>query len=314
MRDVPGNQNHGPHVRRKPLAPLPDELSGPVRDFVAALRRMHGELGYSLKQLEGRLPASRSSLSRYLRGQSLPDERLLVQWCKLSFTGEDRLPALVELLHRALESADSGERGTADSGEAGAAASDAREAPTERDGAPETGTIGTGSAAGPAAGATPTAGRHRLRPVLAALGAVVVVAAAALAIPALTGPDGTSDGDGDGRSQGSQAAASATGSVRITVHNVERDCQHRRTEDCALGLARDPSRLYRRSNIVGHVWHGDVLRAVCRIANGVTVTDEVGGHSSMWFRVDHDGKQVWVPGIRIRPEQLENTELPTCPE
>ncbi|MFC9228263.1 hypothetical protein ACFTZI_04735 [Streptomyces decoyicus] len=65
---------------------------------------------------------------------------------------------------------------------------------------------------------------------------------------------------------------------------------------------------------MGHVWHGDVLRAVCRIADGVTVTDEVGGHSSMWFRVGHDGKQVWVPGIRIRPEQLENTELPSCPD
>ncbi|GFE15363.1 hypothetical protein Sgleb_34100 [Streptomyces glebosus] len=50
------------------MAPLPDELSGPVRDFVSSLRRMHGELGYSLKELESRLPASRSSLSRYLRG------------------------------------------------------------------------------------------------------------------------------------------------------------------------------------------------------------------------------------------------------
>ncbi|MGW7485381.1 helix-turn-helix domain-containing protein [Streptomyces sp. NPDC054786] len=290
MRDVPGNQNHGAHVRRKPLAPLPDELSGPVRDFVAGLRRMHGELGYSLKELEGRLPASRSSLSRYLRGQSLPDERLLVQWCKLSFTGEDRLPALVELLHRALEAADAGEREAA-----------------ERDGVPEAGTE-----AGAEAGDTSTAGRRRLRLVLTALGAAVVAVAAAWAVPALTGPD-ASDG-GDGRAQGSQAAASATGSARITVHNVELDCRHRRTENCALGLARDPYRLYRRSNIVGHIWHGDVLRAVCRIANGVSVTDEVGGHSSIWFRVDHDGKQVWVPGIRIRPEQLENTELPSCPD
>ncbi|MFE1170809.1 helix-turn-helix domain-containing protein [Streptomyces sp. NPDC058773] len=82
------------------MAPLPDELSGPVRDFVSGLRRMHGEFGHSLKELENRLPASRSSLSRYLRGQSLPDERLLVQWCKLSFTGEDRLPGLVECLAR----------------------------------------------------------------------------------------------------------------------------------------------------------------------------------------------------------------------
>ncbi|MGA5560214.1 hypothetical protein ACPCUV_03380 [Streptomyces platensis] len=59
--------------------------------------------------------------------------------------------------------------------------------------------------------------------------------------------------------------------------------------------------------------HGEILRAVCRIANGITVTDEVGGHSSMWFRVEHDGKQVWMPAIRIRPEQVENTTLPGCP-
>ncbi|WP_234341229.1 helix-turn-helix domain-containing protein [Streptomyces sp. NRRL S-1813] len=288
---------------RKPLAPLPDELSGPMRDFVAALRRMHGELGYSLKELEGRLPASRSSLSRYLRGQSLPDERLLVQWCKLSFTGADRLPALVELLHRALEAADAGERGAADEAAERDAASPEVPRADARDGA------GTDTAAG----AGSTAGRRRVRLVLAALGAAAVIAAAALAVPALTGADGATD-DGDRRTQGAQAEAPAAGSARITVHNVERNCQHRRTENCALGLAGDPYRPYRRSNIVGHVRHGDVLHAVCRIADGVTVTDEVGGHSSMWFRVAHDGKQVWVPGIRIRPEQLENTELPSCPD
>lgn len=221
-----------------------------------------------------------------------------MQWCKLSFTGEDRLPALVELLHRALEAADAGERGAAD--EAAERDGTSAEAP------PADARGGAGAAE---AGAGSTARRRRVRLVLTALGAAVI-AAAALAVPALTGSDGTTD-DGRRRAQGSQA--SATGSARITVHNVERNCQHRRTENCALGLADDPYRLYRRSNIVGHVRHGDVLRAVCRIADGVTVTDEVGGHSSMWFRVDHDGKQVWVPGIRIRSEQVENTELPSCP-
>ncbi|MGW8972612.1 hypothetical protein [Streptomyces platensis] len=207
MRDVPGHQNHADHVRRKPLAPLPDELSGPVRDFVISLRRMHGELGYSLKELESRLPASRSSLSRCLRGQSLPDERLLVQWCTLSFTGEDRLPALVDLLHRAQEAADAGAQ------------------VTERNGT----------------------------------------------------PDGETRADADASTGAeTETGAAATGGRR------------RR-----LVLA--------------------VLRAVCRIANGITVTDEVGGHSSMWFRVEHDGDQVWMPAIRIRPEQVENTTLPGCP-
>ncbi|MFE0187149.1 helix-turn-helix domain-containing protein [Streptomyces sp. NPDC058989] len=291
MRDVPGHQNHAAHSRRKPLAPLPDELCGPARDFVAALRRMHGELGYSLKELEGRLPASRSSLSRYLRGQSLPDERLLVQWCKLSFTGEDRLPALVELLHRAQEAADAGERG--------------EPAAQERDG-----TSGAEHPAG--AEAAPTPGRRRLRLVLAALGTAAVLAAAALAVPALTSSGDAPDADGTG-ARGPQTGAKGTASAEITVHNVERACQHRHTENCALALARDPYRVYRRSNVVGHVWHGEVLRALCRVANGVTVTDEVGGHSSIWFRVDRAGKQMWVPGIRIRPEQLENTPLPSCP-
>ncbi|MFJ9416875.1 helix-turn-helix domain-containing protein [Streptomyces sp. NPDC101227] len=276
MPDVPGNPNQPANVRRKPLAPLPDELTGPVRDFVSALRRMHGELGYSLKDLESRLPASRSSLSRYLRGQSLPDERLLVQWCKLSFTGEDRLPALVELLHRAHEAAE---------------------------GTPPT-TAETEVAVGTDARDSVPPGRRRLPLVLAAAGTVAVLGAAAFAVPALTG-SGT---------DGPQGTAAGTGSARITVHNVERDCRHSRSENCALGLARDPYVPYRRSNVAGHVWHGDTLHARCRIANGVTVTDEAGGHSSLWFQVDHDGKQVWVPGIRIRPEQLENSDLPSCPD
>ncbi|MEU9118524.1 helix-turn-helix transcriptional regulator [Streptomyces sp. NPDC048506] len=301
MPDVPGNPNHATNPRRKPLAPLPVELSGPVRDFASALRRMHGELGYSLKELEGRLPASRSSLSRYLRGQGLPDERLLVQWCKLSFTGEDRLPALVELLHRANEAADAGERGGA---------------PPEGDGA-----AGSGRPAADGAdteGDALPAGRRRLRLVLAALATAAVLAGAALAVPALTSTDGGAD-DGAGATavagaQGSPTTSRGTGSARITVHNVERDCQHPRTQYCALSLARDPYRPYRRANVVDHVWHGDVLHAVCRIADGVTVTDEVGGHSSIWFRIEQGGKQMWVPGIRIRPEQVENTALPSCPD
>ncbi|MFE9143573.1 helix-turn-helix domain-containing protein [Streptomyces tubercidicus] len=305
MRYVPGHQNRAAHVRRKPLAPLPDELSGPVRDFVAALRRMHGELGYSLKELESRLPASRSSLSRYLRGQSLPDERLLVQWCTLSLTGEDRLPALVELLHRAQESADAGAgaaaRDTASDGETGTNAEDAPRAGREAGAAKE-------------AGAGVATGGRRTRLLLAGLGTAAVLTAAALAVPALISSNGSPGGGSDDRAPGAKNAASAAGTARITVHNVERACQHRRTENCALGLARDPYRPYRRSNVVGHVWHGEVLRAVCRIANGITVTDEVGGHSSLWFRVEHKGEQVWMPAIRIRPEQVENTTLPGCPD
>ncbi|MEU8353352.1 helix-turn-helix domain-containing protein [Streptomyces sp. NPDC048845] len=73
-----------PRPRRKPLGPLPAELPGPVRDFVVALRALHEDIGLSLSDLESRLPVSRSTLSRYLRGQTLPDRRLLALWCALS--------------------------------------------------------------------------------------------------------------------------------------------------------------------------------------------------------------------------------------
>ncbi|MFG2224625.1 helix-turn-helix domain-containing protein [Streptomyces sp. NPDC048644] len=298
MRDVPGHQNHAANARRKPLAPLPAELSGPIREFVSALRRMHGELGYSLTDVENRLPASRSSLSRYLRGQSLPDERLLVQWCKLSFTGEDRLPALVELLHRAHE-ANETPPAQAPAEEHGGEAGEGPVPVAQATAAPD-----TTAAADPAA-AVP--GRRRLRLALAGLGTAVVLAAAAVAVTTLTGTSADApEGSGD-------AAPAVTGTARFTVNNVELACRHSRSPNCGLGLARDPYVSYGRSNVVGHVWHGDVLHARCRIADGVSVTDEVGGHSSIWLRVEHAGGEAWMPGIRVRPEQLENTELPVCP-
>ncbi|MES4907053.1 MULTISPECIES: XRE family transcriptional regulator [unclassified Streptomyces] len=247
---------------------------------MTALRHMHGELGLSLKELEDRLPASRSSLSRYLRGQSLPDERLLVQWGKLSFTAEDRLPALVDLLHRANE----------------ATSADKAEPLVETDGA-------SGPAAPPPSPEDRTSWSRR-RLLLAAMGTAVVIAGATATVIALRSSD-----------DGLPASASAhLGNAGITVYNAERACQNKRTRDCALGLARDPYMAYRPANIVGRAWHGDVLRADCRIANGVTVTDEAGGHSSMWFRVSKDGKRMWVPGIRIHPEEVQYTKLPNCPD
>ncbi|WP_254885663.1 helix-turn-helix domain-containing protein [Streptomyces sp. NA02950] len=263
---------------------------------MTALRHMHGELGLSLTELESRLPASRSSLSRYLRGQSLPDERLLVQWGKLSFTAEDRLPELVALLHRANEAASAEETAT-----------------------PETGTGESADASAPgedtAAAQPPPSDRPfrgRLRLVLAALGTVVVIAGATVTTLVLRSSG--DDTSGDKTSGGAPAASSAAlGNARITVYNAERDCRTKRTRYCSLGLAEDPYLAYRPSNIVGRAWHGDVLRADCRIANGVTVTDEAGGHSSMWFRVSRDGKRVWVPAIRIRADQVQYTKLPNCP-
>lgn len=282
MGSVPAHPHQSENPRRKPLAPLPEELSGPVREFVTALRHMHGELGLSLKELEGRLPASRSSLSRYLRGQSLPDERLLVQWGKLSFTAEDRLPELVKLLHRANEAA----------GEAAAEAEPVVE---------------PGSEAAPPPQGPPPQGRpprRRLRLTLAAVGTVAVAAGATAGVLALRSWD-SSDND---------KPPAALGNARITVFNAEKSCRDNRARTCSLGLAGDPYMAYRPSNITGRAWHGDVLRADCRIANGVTVTDEAGGHSSMWFRVTKDGKRMWVPAIRIQHDQVQYSTLPNCPD
>ncbi|MEV0602482.1 XRE family transcriptional regulator [Streptomyces sp. NPDC050315] len=273
-----GKPNRATSPRRKPLAPLPDQLAGPVRDFVSGLRHMHGELGLSLKELEGRLPASRSSLSRYLRGQSLPDERLLVQWCKLSFTGEDRLPELVRLLHRANEAATAGALATPD---------------------------GAAEASGSAPERPPKPAR-RLKPILVGATTAAVLAVAAVVTWSLIDDNGPS---GSGVSRETPAAK---GTERITVHNVDKKCRPKHTRECSMGLAMDPYLAYRPSNIGGRVWHGDRLTAECRVANGVTVTDEVGGHSSIWFQVRQDGKKLWMPGIRIDPGQLQYSTLDSC--
>ncbi len=294
---VPAHPNRPENPRRKPLAPLPEELSGPVREFVTALRRMHGELGLSLKELEERLPASRSSLSRYLRGQSLPDERLLIQWGKLSFTAEDRLPELVTLLHRATEA----EAAT----QAATQAADGPMASGAPSPTPEAGR--TGSPEDQAGSPEDRPSRRRLRLALAAVGTVAVIGGATAGVIALRSSDGDS-------SPGGAAGSSPLGNARITVYNAEKTCQHKRVRECSLGLAEDPYQAYRPSNITGRAWHGDVLRADCRIANGVTVTDEAGGHSSMWFRVTKDGERMWVPGIRIRQDQVQYSTLPNCPD
>ncbi|WP_262701938.1 MULTISPECIES: helix-turn-helix domain-containing protein [Streptomyces] len=264
---------------------------------MTALRRMHGELGLSLKELEERLPASRSSLSRYLRGQSLPDERLLIQWGKLSFTAEDRLPELVTLLHRATEA----EAAT----QAATQAADGPMASGAPSPTPEAGR--TGSPEDQAGSPEDRPSRRRLRLALAAVGTVAVIGGATAGVIALRSSDGDS-------SPGGAAGSSPLGNARITVYNAEKTCQHKRVRECSLGLAEDPYQAYRPSNITGRAWHGDVLRADCRIANGVTVTDEAGGHSSMWFRVTKDGERMWVPGIRIRQDQVQYSTLPNCPD
>ncbi|MFE9727390.1 hypothetical protein ACFYQ5_28325 [Streptomyces sp. NPDC005794] len=118
-----------------------------------------------------------------------------------------------------------------------------------------------------------------------------------------------------GAAQGSEEGADRTGNAGVVVHNVEKVCQGPRTTECALSLAYNPYRPYVTSNSADRVWHHDLLHARCTIANGVTVTDENHEHTSIWIQVTRSGKLLWLPGIRVHPDNLNQltTTLPLCP-
>ncbi|CAM5725511.1 hypothetical protein SHIRM173S_07613 [Streptomyces hirsutus] len=113
---------------------------------------------------------------------------------------------------------------------------------------------------------------------------------------------------------GSAAGTGTSSSAGILVHNVETACQKPRTNTCALSLAYTPYRPCVTSNSADRVWHHDLLHARCTIANGVTVTDENHKHTSIWIQVTRNGNHLWLPGIRVRPDHLNQltTILPTC--
>ncbi|MFI6039188.1 hypothetical protein ACIBBD_34685 [Streptomyces sp. NPDC051315] len=121
--------------------------------------------------------------------------------------------------------------------------------------------------------------------------------------------------DGPDAAQGAKGGTSESSSAGVLVHNVEKPCQEPRTHECALSLAYNPYRPYVTSNSADRVWHHDLLQARCTIANGVTVTDENHRHTSIWIQVTHNGRHLWLPGIRVHPDNLTQltTILPTCP-
>lgn len=262
-----------PPGRRKALAELPGHLPAGQRDFATGLRSLYGETGLSLSELEARLPVSRSTLSRYLRGEGLPDVALLRLWCELHPAGRERGDEVLAELTALLARAASPSPATSPATDAPAPAA----VPEPRKGGPHAGK------------------RQRLTVVLVAAG---VVLAAAVAI-------------------GFWAAGSdpAEDSRTVTVHNVVAACQGKdsRPAGCSLGLAKDPYLPYSADNRGARVWDGDRLDASCRISDGVVVTDEKGRHSSIWYGVEHDGKRLWLPGIRILPRELGKPGgLPLC--
>ncbi len=103
-----------------------------------------------------------------------------------------------------------------------------------------------------------------------------------------------------------QDGSSRTQRASITVYNKEARCQQARTDDCRLGLARDPYARYAVDNVVGYVWHGDSLTVDCFVPDGSRVQAEDGTASTKWYQVavpdaDRGLDEAWLTAIRVRP-------------
>ncbi|WP_223179870.1 helix-turn-helix domain-containing protein [Streptomyces griseicoloratus] len=270
-----------------------------ARELGAALRSLQQRSGCTLRSLEAQVRISDSSLSRYFRGETVPAWPVVRDLCRALGADPSEYRALWEAAGparpdepaRSEEPALTGGFDGADSGEA----------------------------AGPSPHARPA--RRRLlngirsrRRVLAAAIAAAAVAAGGLVtgLLVLYSPQGV---PGDAPAQGAEGGAGTSAEAGVLVHNVEKACQKPRTNHCALSLAYSPYRPYVTSNSADRVWHHDLLRARCTVANGVTVTDENHKHTSIWVQVVRDGKHLWLPGIRVRPDHLDQltTVLPACP-
>jgi len=272
-----------------------------ARELGAALRRLQQQSGRTLRSLETEVRISDSSLSRYFRGETVPAWSAVRDLCRAM----EADPTQYRVLWEAIDSPP----------------------PDERDATASTGvaTGGAATAAGPSRPAGPAwwprrRGPQPLRRVLltsrAAIATATAVAGALvtagfLLFPPRGTPDATPAALG---AQGEKARTGGSGHAGVLVHNVEKACQKPRTTHCALSLAYTPYRPYNTTNSAGRVWHHDLLHATCTIANGVTVTDEDHKHTSIWIRTTHEGKQLWLPGIRVRPDHLTQltTVLPTC--
>jgi hypothetical protein len=137
----------------------------------------------------------------------------------------------------------------------------------------------------------------RIRIAIAAAAVAAVVTPATLLASAAVRSDRTTH----------PGAAAPPPGIELTVHNAEVACRQLRTPECALGLSADPHAPYTAAAVVGHVWHGDVLRVDCVVRDGRLVTDEQGMSSTRWYHLADGGG--WLPGVRTR----EGAFLPDCP-
>ncbi|MFE9824228.1 helix-turn-helix domain-containing protein [Streptomyces sp. NPDC005791] len=266
-----------------------------ARELGAALRSLQQRSGRTLRSLEAEVRISDSSLSRYFRGETVPAWSAVRDLCRA--LGADPTPYRV--LWEAVGNAPPDEPATGATGAGTGVATDA-------------------VAAGPAWWPWwrgPRAGGRGLLNRRAAVAAAAVVAAALVTVWLLLPPSGTPETPPVvGSGQGARGGPGGSGSAGVLVHNVEKACQEPRTTRCALSLAYSPYRPYTTTNSAGRVWHHDLLHATCTIADGVTVTDEAHDHTSIWIRTTHNGEQLWLPGIRVRPDHLTELTavLPTC--
>ncbi|GGZ41209.1 helix-turn-helix domain-containing protein [Streptomyces bluensis] len=260
-------------------------MSGQRPEHAAAARRLGEELrelqrrsGRTLRALEAQVRISDSSLSRYFRGETVPPWPVVRDLCRALGADPSEYRALWEATDRSRPD------------EPAPAAPPPKPALTRRRRlrkhlSGRWGFAAAGTAIGLAAGLTLFGLQQSPAP------------------PPARGAAGAKD-NGTGY-----------GDAGVLVHNAEEDCQKPRTHKCALHLAWDPYRPYTTANSADRVWHHDLLHARCRIADGVTVTDENEKHSSIWIQVARNGQRLWLPGIRVDPNRLDqlSTVLPRCP-
>ncbi|GAB7110655.1 hypothetical protein JCM4814A_89720 [Streptomyces phaeofaciens JCM 4814] len=265
-------------------------MSGQLPEHVAAARRLGEALrglqqvsGRTLRDLETQVRISDSSLSRYFRGTTVPPWAVVRDVCRALGADPGEYRALWEAADRCRPHEPAG----------------AAPPPSPQEPAPTWWCRLRGRLSG--------------RWAFAAAGTAVGLAAGLLLMllnlessPAALPAQGAAGVKGTG---------TGYGNAGLLVHNVEEECQKPRTPTCALHLAWDPYRPYVTANSAERVWHHDLLHARCRIADGVTVTDENEKHSSIWIQVTRKGQHLWLPGIRVDPNSLNQLSavLPRCP-
>ncbi|MDR6979050.1 transcriptional regulator with XRE-family HTH domain [Streptomyces sp. 3330] len=263
----------------------PPEQVAAARRLGEALRGLQQRSGHTLRALETQVRISDSSLSRYFRGQSVPPWPVVRDLCRSMGADPGEYRALWEAAGR----------------------TDSADEPAVDD------TPGTSPPPAPT-------WRHRLRThlsgrwALAAAGAAIGLAAGLL-LTLLDVRHSPATPPAHAAAAGPQGTTTGYGSAGVLVHNAQEDCQKPRTHQCALSLAYDPYRPYVTANAADRVWHHDLLQARCRIADGVTVTDEKKKHTSIWIQVTRNGRHLWLPGIRVDPDSLNQLSvvLPRCP-